>query len=108
MAERVFRTLKPGRCSGGFNLRGFITLTSALIAVKKAIINYNRLRPHASVGYLTPKQTHLKTVTLPRKWYRTKKIVKKIFNILLNIHLLYYCQPISVVYVRYATNLSVH
>ncbi|TDE07421.1 IS3 family transposase [Dyadobacter psychrotolerans] len=69
MAERLFRTLK-----GDFEIRGFVSFSSAYEAVEKAINNYNAMRPHASLGYLTPHQAHYRTGPLPLKWYPYKKI----------------------------------
>jgi putative transposase len=69
MAERLFWTLK-----GDFEIRGFITFSAAYEAVEKAINNYNAMRSHASLGYLTPHQAHYRTGLLPLKWYPYKKI----------------------------------
>ncbi|WP_409013065.1 hypothetical protein [Dyadobacter sp. SG02] len=35
---------------------------------------YNNLRPHASIGYLTPNQAHRRSGPLPLKWYPYKKV----------------------------------
>ncbi|WP_026632794.1 integrase core domain-containing protein, partial [Dyadobacter alkalitolerans] len=69
MAERVFRTLK-----GDFGIRGFLSFSSAYEAIEKAINTYNAMRPHASLGYLTPHQAHHRSGPLPLKWYPYKKI----------------------------------
>ncbi|WP_353718835.1 integrase core domain-containing protein [Dyadobacter sp. 676] len=49
MAERVFRTLKED-CK----LRGFLSFSAASTSIERAVHAYNNLRPHASIGYLTP------------------------------------------------------
>ncbi|WP_255637131.1 integrase core domain-containing protein [Dyadobacter sp. NIV53] len=69
MAERVFRMLKED-----FGIRGFVSFSEAREAVERAINNYNAMRPHASIGYLTPHQAHHRTGPLPLKWYPYKKI----------------------------------
>jgi putative transposase len=69
MAERLFRTLK-----GDCEIRGFISFSAAYEAVEKAINNYNAMRPHVSLGYLTPHHAHYRTGPLPLKWYPYKKI----------------------------------
>ena len=69
MVERLFRTLKED-----FGIRGFFSFSAAQAAVEKAINTYNSIRPHASLGYLTPNQAHLRSGPLPLKWYPYKKI----------------------------------
>ena len=69
LAERVFRTLKED-----FNLWGFPTFGMAETAVAQAILAYNSVRPHASLGYKTPDQAHQGTGYQPLKWYPYKKI----------------------------------
>jgi len=69
MAERLFRTLKED-----FAIRGFVSFSIAQEAIEKAINTYNAMRPHASLGYLTPKQAHHRNSPLPLKWYPYKKI----------------------------------
>jgi len=69
MAERVFRTLKED-----LGVRGFVSFSAAQSAIEKAINTYNTMRPHASLGYLTPQQAHYKNGPLPLKWYPYKKI----------------------------------
>jgi len=53
LAERVFRTLKED-----FNRWGFPTFDLAETAIEQAIVAYNSVRPHASLGYKTPNQAH--------------------------------------------------
>ncbi|GLU55237.1 transposase [Dyadobacter frigoris] len=69
MAERLFRTLKED-----FAIRGFVSFSTAQEAIEKAINTYNAIRPHASLGYLTPNQAHHRNGPLPLKWYPYKKI----------------------------------
>lgn len=69
MAERVFRTLKED-----FKLRGFLSFSAASNSIERAIHAYNNLRPHASIGYLTPNQAHRRSGPLPLKWYPYKKV----------------------------------
>ena len=69
MAERVFRTLKED-----FQLRGFTNFERAMAAVAQAIQAYNSLRPHASLGYMTPDQAHKKRGRFELKWYPYKKV----------------------------------
>ena len=72
IAERVNGILKNQL---GFN-RVFNDYTTAVAAVCKAIDTYNRLRPHMSIGNLTPEQAHKTTQTLIRKWKKKKWPVK--------------------------------
>lgn len=69
LAERIFRTLKED-----FQLSGFTNFDRAMVAVAKAIQAYNGLRPHASLGYLTPDQAHKKRGGFELKWYPYKKV----------------------------------
>ena len=72
IAERVNGILKNQL---GLN-RVFNDYTTAVAAVCKAIDTYNRLRPHMSIGNLTPEQAHKTTQTLIRKWKKKKWPVK--------------------------------
>ena len=36
--------------------------------ISKSIKSYNELGPHASCDYLTPKQAHLQSVILKKRW----------------------------------------
>lgn len=69
LAERVFRTLKED-----FHLWGFPTFGMAEVAIEQAIVAYNSVRPHASLGYKTPNQAHQKQGHQPLKWYPYKKV----------------------------------
>ncbi|AXE21975.1 hypothetical protein DR864_29360 (plasmid) [Runella rosea] len=42
-------------------------------AIRRAILNYNTLRPHASCDYFTPEQAHRMKGELGRKWSPSKK-----------------------------------
>lgn len=44
------------------------TSQTARVIVEEAIYRYNCLRPHASVGYLTPDEAHTRSGPLCRKW----------------------------------------
>ena len=46
----------------------FTGYSAAVPVVHKAIDAYNRLRPHMSLGYLTPDQAHHSTQNLFKKW----------------------------------------
>ena len=69
LAERVFRTLKEE-----FDLWGFPTFSMAETAIKQAIVAYNSLRPHGSLGYKTPNQAHQGQGHQSLKWYPYKKV----------------------------------
>ena len=69
MAERVFRTLKED-----FNLSGFVTFAGAHATIEEAIDAYNKLRPHASLGYQTPNQAHRQGGHQKLRWYPYKKV----------------------------------
>lgn len=69
LAERVFRTLKEE-----FHLWGFPTFSMAETAIEQAIVAYNSLRPHASLGYKTPSQAHQDQGHQSLKWYPYKKV----------------------------------
>lgn len=44
------------------------------MAVEQAIKAYNELRPHASLGYLTPENAHRDREIRALKWYPYKKV----------------------------------
>ena len=76
MAERVNGILKTefsiDRNTGSFeNLK---------VKLDKVINNYNKIRPHASLGYLTPEQAHEKQGELNKNWknYNKEKWDRKI------------------------------
>jgi putative transposase len=76
MAERVNGILKTefsiDRNTGSFeNLK---------VKLDKVISNYNKIRPHASLGYLTPEQAHKKQGELNKNWknYNKEKWDRKI------------------------------
>ncbi|WP_229206253.1 integrase core domain-containing protein [Dyadobacter fermentans] len=71
--------MPTARCSGTieplhFKLRGFLSFSAASTSIERAILAYNNLRPHASIGYLTPNQAHRHSRPLPPKWYPYKKL----------------------------------
>ncbi len=69
LAERVFRTLKED-----FRLEGFPSFGTAALAIEQAIVAYNSVRPHASLGYKTPNQAHRGEGHPLLKWYPYKKV----------------------------------
>lgn len=68
MAERVNGILKTEL---GLDLT-FTGYSDAVAAVHKAIDAYNRLRPHMSLGYLTPEEAHHSTQNPFKKWKNKK------------------------------------
>ncbi|GHB86594.1 integrase core domain-containing protein [Persicitalea jodogahamensis] len=44
------------------------------ISVERPIKDYNELRPHASLGYLTPENIHRGREIRALKWYLYKKV----------------------------------
>jgi hypothetical protein len=93
MAERVFRTLKED-----FNLSGFVTFAGAHTTIEAAIDAYNKLRPHASLGYQTPNQAHRQGGHQKLRWYPYKKV--RYGNVLYKAESQFCspCKPISVAY----------
>jgi transposase InsO family protein len=64
IAERINGILK-----GEFLLgQTFDTFDQARAAVHSAVDRYNRIRPHASCGNLTPAQAHDHSGVLPKRW----------------------------------------
>jgi transposase InsO family protein len=76
MAERVNGILKT-EFSIDRNTGSFESLKAKL---DKVINSYNTIRPHASLGYLTPVQAHQKQGELNKNWknYRKEKWDRKI------------------------------
>ncbi len=68
LAERVNRTIKEDMLQN----RGFVTFELAREGVKRAIENYNTLRPHSSCNYHTPEEAHHMTGELAKKWRKAK------------------------------------
>ena len=64
IAERINRTLKEEF----LDHRIFVNYEQAVEAAKWAVGNYNGLRPHASINYLTPKQAHKMKGEIPKRW----------------------------------------
>ncbi|MEZ4883393.1 MAG: integrase core domain-containing protein [Chitinophagales bacterium] len=72
MAESINGTLKVD-----FDLAQiFDNYEHALQIVNQSIANYNTVRPHGSINYLTPQKAHLKTGELKNRW-RKKQVVDK-------------------------------
>lgn len=68
LAERMNRTIKEEMLLN----RGFADYASAKVAVERAIVNYNTLRPHGSCNYYTPEQAHQMEGELGRKWRKAQ------------------------------------
>jgi transposase InsO family protein len=68
LAERVNRTIKEDMLQN----RGFITFELAREAIRRAIENYNTLRPHGSCNYHTPEEAHQMEGELAKKWRKAK------------------------------------
>lgn len=68
LAERINRTIKEDMLEN----RGFVDYPRALVAVSRAITNYNALRPHGSCDYHTPAQAHQMEGELRRRWRKRK------------------------------------
>ena len=69
LAERTNRTIKEEMLQN----RGFADYSAAKIAVERAIVNYNSLRPHGSCDYHTPEQAHRMEGELAKKWRASKR-----------------------------------
>lgn len=74
IAERINGILKHQLGLG----RIFKNYTMAVAAVCKAVDGYNRLRPHMSLGNLTPEKAHTTNQTLTKKWKPKKYPVKSL------------------------------
>ena len=72
IAERVNGLLKHHFGLGKI----FKNYPAAVAAVCKAVDTYNCLRPHMSVGNLTPENAHITTQKLIKKWKPKKYTVK--------------------------------
>lgn len=69
LAERMNRTIKEEMLQN----RRFLSFEEARQAVERAITLYNRMRPHASPGFLTPQQAHRENaVSWSCKWGNQK------------------------------------
>jgi transposase InsO family protein len=73
IAERVNGILKQQFCLD----KVFENYGACVNAVSKAILGYNRLRPHASVSNLTPDMAHDSTDKLVRTWKNRSTPVKQ-------------------------------
>lgn len=69
LAERVNRTIKEEMLLN----RSFVNYEAAQEAVRRAIENYNRIRPHRSCNYYTPQQAHQMQGELTKKWRVRKR-----------------------------------
>jgi putative transposase len=66
LAERMNRTIKEEMLSN----RIFDTYEQAKAAIGEAIKEYNEVRPHQSINFLTPTQAHKMTGDIPKRWKR--------------------------------------
>ena len=66
LAERMNRTIKEEM----LNNRIFATYEQAREAIGEAIKEYNEVRPHQSINFLTPEQAHKMTGDIPKRWKR--------------------------------------
>jgi putative transposase len=66
LAERMNRTIKEEMLSN----RIFETYEQAKEAIGEAIKEYNEVRPHQSINFLTPAQAHKMTGDIPKRWKR--------------------------------------
>jgi putative transposase len=66
LAERMNRTIKEEM----LNNRIFPTFGQAKQAIDKAIKEYNEVRPHQSINFLTPQKAHNMTGDIPKRWKR--------------------------------------
>lgn len=69
IAERVNGILK---CEGGLDIT-FRSYHQAVASTHQAIDVYNRLRPHMSLGYLTPEKVHSGQKPLKKAWKKKEK-----------------------------------
>jgi putative transposase len=64
LAERMNRTIKEEM----LNNRIFATFEQAKEAIDRAIKEYNEVRPHQSLNFLTPQKAHNMTGDIPKRW----------------------------------------
>ena len=64
LAERMNRTIKEEMMSN----RVFETFEQAQRAICEAIKEYNEVRPHQSIDFLTPSKAHKMTGEIPKRW----------------------------------------
>ena len=64
LAERMNRTIKEEM----LNNHTFATFELAKGAIDRAIKEYNEVRPHQSIGFLTPEKAHNMTGDIPKRW----------------------------------------
>ena len=63
LAERMNRTIKEEM----LNNRIFDSFEQANEAISEAIKEYNEVRPHQSINFLTPEKAHEMTGDIPKK-----------------------------------------
>lgn len=64
LAERMNRTIKEEM----LNNRIFDSFEQANEAISGAIKEYNEVRPHQSINFLTPEKAHQMTGDIPKRW----------------------------------------
>ena len=64
LAERMNRTIKEEM----LNNRIFDSFEQAKDAINRAIKEYNEVRPHQSINFLTPQKAHNMTGEIPKRW----------------------------------------
>lgn len=64
LAERMNRTIKEEM----LNNRIFMSFEQAQEAIDRAIKEYNEVRPHQSINFLTPAKAHTMTGDIPKRW----------------------------------------
>ena len=78
LAERMNRTIKEEM----LNNRIFNTFEQAHEAISGAIKEYNEVRPHQSINFLTPQKAHKMTGVIPKRWkkypYKPKGVCSEI------------------------------
>lgn len=78
LAERMNRTIKEEMLSN----RIFDTYEQAREAIGEAIKEYNEVRPHQSINFLTPAQAHKMTGDIPKRWKRYPYKPKSVDSVL--------------------------
>ena len=73
LAERINRTIKEEF----INEFLFLNFKEAKMVTANSVRYYNKLRPHASLDYLTPDQAHLLKVILKKRWKNKSKMKSK-------------------------------
>ena len=78
LAERMNRTIKEEM----LNNKVFETIGQARRAIATAIKEYNEVRPHLSLDFLTPDKAHKMTGDIPKRWKKYPFKVKNDYAVL--------------------------